>query len=219
MLGPMGAHVISALRVMTPSEIDRYARSSGTRRVRAMAAGAEDFDLSNSQSYEQGYDHEQERSESAGFTPLTEAEIIPIDSYKSKGEQSKHKSDSSFQTSQNRAHEPPGAGPPPRSGSPPGHNGGSELESLGIFSNKKIHAFKKAKEDSARLKEDSSTVFLLKVRESLKKANNLIIGSLALKLYLQTANADMTQAQPDIDNPEQELAQGSKGILINKKQF
>src|SRR5690554_3690013 len=49
MLGPMGAQIISLLKLVTPAEIDRYVRKSKSRPVKALAAGAEDFDLANSE--------------------------------------------------------------------------------------------------------------------------------------------------------------------------
>ena len=71
MLGPIGAHIMSVLRVMTPSEIDRYANTSEKRKVMAIAAGAEDLGLQDSNS-------RGTNSHSGSFKKMTEAEIIPI---------------------------------------------------------------------------------------------------------------------------------------------
>lgn len=206
MLGPMGAHVMSVLRVMTPAEIDRYAKTSGQKKVQAMAAGAEDLNLDNAQSFAH-----QKSPEKEEFKPLsTEAEIIPIkgrDSEPQKEHQEKsfdHQQPSSVYEEMDEDDEVQGNG---------------ELESLGIYSSKKISAFKKAQEKKRRSKEDSSSVFLLKQREKLKKTNHKMIGNVALKTYSQTMTADMTKAEVDIDDPDKELAEGSRGILVNKKHY
>lgn len=213
MLGPMGAYVISALRVMTPSEIDRYAKSSDKNTIRAVAAGAEDFDLSNSQSHPQG--SPPGGKDQSGFKPLnpmSDAEIIPIDSLKRKEQRERKEGqrEHSAQAGQEikTSHQPK---------TPPAGN--SELESLGIFSADKVNAHNKAMEEAAKASDDSPSIFLLKQRERLKKTNTKIIGHTALKNYTQAAHVEMAVAEPDMEDPDQELAHGSKGILVNKKHY
>ncbi|MCO4755310.1 MAG: hypothetical protein KC478_12565, partial [Bacteriovoracaceae bacterium] len=75
MLGPMGAFIMSILRVMTPAEIDRYAKTSSDGGVRAIAAGGEEFDLMDSDSF---VDEDQAKAEHKKAAPQGEAKIIPI---------------------------------------------------------------------------------------------------------------------------------------------
>lgn len=215
MLGPMGAHIISALRVMTPAEIDRYtAKDTKKIQTQALAAGGEEFDYSHStpfgQSEQKRSREEQERKENPNR--LGEAEIIPIDVAKAKQRDGEEELPARPKRNPKNSEEPEDAFMPS-----PGED--SELEKAGIVSSAKMNARQKALEDYRQAKEDSSTVFLLKERERLKKTNIKMAGNTALKTYFQTANADMSKAEPDLDDPDKEVAQGSKGILINKKHF
>ncbi len=184
MLGPIGAHIMSVLKVMTPSEIDRYARASEKRRPTAVAAGAEDFDLEDSQT---GNPH------SGSFKKMTEAEIIPI-----------------------RPEQNEKGGPPPegQSSKDPPHSNRSdeELESVGIFSGKKIQDMKNRAEDIAKAAEDSSSVFLIKQRAKLKETNVRMIGNTALKTYAETAHADMTQTEVDLEDPTKKQVMAQKAF-------
>lgn len=193
MLGPIGAHLMSVLRVMTPSEIDRYSQASERRKTTAVAAGAEDMDLDSSQLNGR-------QSHSGGFKKMTEAQIIPIRPEREEPERNENKA-------------------PPETLADETSSSERQLEEVGIFSQAKVEEVRKRAHDLARASEDSSSVFLLKQREKLKKSNNRMVGNAALKTYAQTAHAEMTQAEVDLESPDEELAQGSKGILINKKHF
>lgn len=82
MLGPIGAHVISVLRIMTPSEIDRYMDSGREKsRIEALAAGAENLTTNNNppSHYDQQTGEKADDTDHEEVGPGSgEARVIPI---------------------------------------------------------------------------------------------------------------------------------------------
>ncbi|MEX0797996.1 MAG: hypothetical protein WD025_01040 [Bacteriovoracaceae bacterium] len=206
MLGPMGAFVMSVLRVMTPAEIDRHTKDSDRKRVQAAAAGAEGMDLSDAGSYP--YDGQTKDSKSS-FRQMTDAEIIPIQQFQEKNKSKKDR-DEGERESHATSH---------LSHDQTQKSKNSELERVGIYSSQKMNAIKEAENEKIKAGEESTTVFLLKQREKLKKTKSKMMSGSAIKTYAQAANAEMIEPEYDIDDPDQELAQGSRGILVNKKRY
>lgn len=215
MLGPMGAYVISALRLLTPSEIDRYTKPSSKKkaRVSAMAAGAEEYAVEE-------YAVEEFASDGAAGKPpdtaagsrakSSDAEIIPI---KGRGSPFHNKEEQAEQALDGPS---PGSDPPTRAEFIPMQPARVSVnaENQGQPENDSIQ-----KSQGKEAPGDLAAVFLLEERQKLKESNTKIAEGNALKSYNDIVNADFSQADSEDDYPEGERPQGLKGILINKKHY
>ncbi len=196
MLGPMGAVVMSVLKVMTPAEIERYSqgREAETEEVSKIAAGVESL---GSGSMESSFNHQKQDQNKKDWKPpndpekeFGEAKIIPIR-------------------------------PPPEESAPVESEPESELEEMGIISGEKQHAIKEAASAREKSEQDSATIFLIKERQRLKKVKHRLNTNEAFKTYEVSSSIEFFKPEPevDLDNPDKEDAIGSRGILINKKHY
>lgn len=214
MLGPIGSRVIDLLKVMTPSEIDRYITKKEAKvSSMPMAAGAEEFSL-NSEihshlSSKNSTDQDEEASNSDDQQLEHGAKIIPLDkNLSSMPEQIDdepyfiNREDDEFDLLIKKNVEST-----------------NELEKMGILSARKIQEINKIKKDREKRSEQSSTSFLLSQREKLKNLRSKMVESDAIKNYVKSINFESTTSEIDIDNLEEETSVGNKGILINKKQY
>ncbi|MCO4756236.1 MAG: hypothetical protein KC478_17270, partial [Bacteriovoracaceae bacterium] len=84
----------------------------------------------------------------------------------------------------------------------------------------KQHAMREAAHAKEKSGQESTTVFLITERKRLKKTSKKMNTSDALKTYNESANMDLRKPQIDLDaDPDKDEAIGSRGILINKKQY
>lgn len=205
MLGPMGAVVMNVLKVMTPSEIERYSQGREAEEVSKIAAGAESISSGGAGSsfnpQSESHHKKKEHPPNESLNDSGEAKIIPI-------------------REQMPIRPPPKAPPPdePKSTKVEPEN---ELEGMGIVSGEKQHAIKEAASAREKSKQDSATIFILKERERLKKSKSKMNTSEAFKTYAESSNLEFykPEIEVDLDDPDKEEAIGSRGILINKKHY
>jgi hypothetical protein len=192
MLGPKGSTIISILKVLTPSEIDRYTEEQGFEESDIkVASGAEGFELSSFshlQTDEQTSAKSAEQSEEveAQLDEFeNEAKIIPINS--------------SIQLEES-------------------HLKASGLEALGIESRHSVQERKSRDEEYENSKKESTTVFILNQREQLKESQNKLVSQAAILEYKKSATQEVYN-KGDHGSDENRVSTGSSGILINKKHY
>lgn len=217
MLGPMGARIIDVLKIMTPNEIDRYTekpQKEVTVDIKK-AAGGEEFDVIHSppQSGRILKKEQNQQEEQAPNEPEHQAKIIPLNKESSehleakenvKKEEQNLKSEIDIEDDE-EFHQ--------------NNKAQNELEQAGIMSAAKIEALKRKKLNELKKKQESTTNFIIKQREKLKKTKDRLIEMEAIKNYNNNSNVDISNDEIDIDNPEEEQSIGSKGILVNKKHY
>lgn len=207
MLGPMGAKIIDLLKIMTPNEIDKYVEKKeevSSANIQ-LAAGAEEFDVKNSPKNIPINKKSHQNEEESDDEVQHEAKIIPI-----------HKD---VEVPENEEHEEPEEENLEEDLEYSVSNKDKELEAAGIFSAQKINALKKEKLKRLKAKQESTSNFILKEREKLKKTKLRLIEQDAIKNYNQNASVEKLNDEIDINNPEEEVIVGNKGILVNKKHY
>ena len=200
MLGPMGAVVMSALRVMTPSEIDRHAEKSGHGKIQPAAAGAEGFIPMNPDSYAGRGDRGQKSASSGKGSEG--AKIIPIRGFSEQTTQEEEEQEALVSKNELKKG---------RAGSR------EEAQEKRAASSSNIQGGAPSPKTSEAKRESAEPIFLLKEREKLKKIQNQMNGSEALKSYAQSSKKELVH--PESGSEEREKAQGSRGILINRKHY
>lgn len=216
MLGPMGARIIDILKIMTPNEIDSYIEKP-QKEVTAdikKAAGGEDFDVTHSPAQsgrKLKKDENQQQDDQANQEPEHQAKIIPLNKESSEHLAAKENEENEDQSLESEIEDEKEFH----------HNdkAQNELEQAGIMSAAKIEALKRKRLNELKKKQDSTTNFIIKQREKLKKTKVRLIEMEAIKNYNINSNIDKLNDEIDIDNPEEEVSIGSKGILVNKKHY
>jgi len=218
MLGPIGASLMSIMRVLTPSEIDRYVDvQSDTKATQLRAVGGETMSFDERESHmEDSYKGPPEKEKS-------QAKIIPISDFQ------KDKKDPKSQQKG-----PPKSliGPPPNNIHEfhpheedylPGQSSHlDELESIGIFTSSHLKEEQERKIAKEKSGQESTTVFILSQREKLLDSTKKLVGQSAIKEYQVTSSQEIVQrdlTEDDYDEDGELLASGSKGILVNKKHY
>lgn len=229
MLGPIGANIISILKVLTPSEIDIHADISEKEISGAIAVGAEDQNFDHASSYlrEDHADEFKNKQMTKDCEEETEAQLQT----KSRFEANEAKED-------NEANE---AKVIPinekvqlfdKSMFPPEQ---SELNSLGIYSAQQLSEHAKYLQQAKDKSKDSTSVFILKQRERLKSTRTKMIEQKAIGEYKKSSSIDIASKKmrhvkdegdinqdkdKDENNNEQQLRDSHfKGILLNKRHY
>ena len=214
MLGPMGSTIISILRVLTPSEIDRYTEEhsvveSVNGQVGKIASGAEGFepsDFSSSQKFSQAQKDNQQHNE---VELEHEAKIIPINS----SIEIEHKPlDIPVPVKEIELEEADGKSTNNNS------NILNALESIGIEPKKTLRRKEERKRDQENAKKESTSIFILNEREKLKESQNKLAGQAAILEYKKSATQEITNSNAK-DNKKEKCSSSSSGILINKKHY
>ena len=214
MLGPIGSELMSILRILTPDELNRYLDSKEEGKVEAkVAVGGENLSFDHNQSSL----GKQSNSNSKKFNKDNQAEIIPIDRYKSKPPEenvvnNEERFENDLKQESHDSQEKP---------SQSHHRGpaSSELESIGVLSASKIKQLESQKLAEELKGRDSTTAFLLKEREKMQVSKKKLMERQAFKLYQSTANQELFEDDEDFGELDEDLSVGLKGILINKKHF
>jgi hypothetical protein len=89
------------------------------------------------------------------------------------------------------------------------------LESVGIINTEKQKIIDEIHKKKAKLKEDSSTLFLIKQRSKLKNCQEKLQTQDAIKSYKKSSTEDSKSKYDEEGKP----IVGSTGILVNKKHF
>jgi hypothetical protein len=198
MLGPMGSTIISILRVLTPSEIDRYTEDQVVpENAIKIASGAEGFepDSSSSRSHQsfRNKDEEGKNLESKDYEVEHEAQIIPINA--------------SVKIESKPDHIPDNAEPREEL---------SGLAVVGIESKQALKDKENLRLEREDSKKESTSVFILNQRERLKRSQNKLVGQAAILEYQKSATQEMLNSN---DDDEDSKVSGASGILINKKHY
>jgi hypothetical protein len=89
------------------------------------------------------------------------------------------------------------------------------LESVGIINTEKQKVLDEIQKRKDKLKEDSSTLFLIKQRNKLKNCQEKLQTQDAIKSYKKSSTEDSKSKYDEEGKP----IVGSTGILVNKKHF
>jgi hypothetical protein len=216
MLGPMGARIIDLLKIMTPSEIDRY-MDKPQKEVAAdvkKASGGEDFDVMHSHpnsgrklkrdnnSHDESHSDNGQAEHQAKIIPLNQESSKKLEEIQAKQENLKESREVDEPETEYRE-----------------SKGEHDLESAGILSAAKIDAIKRKKLKELKAKQDSTTNFIIKQRDKLKQTKLKLIEMEAIKNYNNSSNIEKLNDEIDLENPDEEVCVGAKGILVNKKHY
>lgn len=214
MLGPIGSNLMQLLRVLTPSEIDRYSEDvvNNTKvELLAIAAGAEDMSTTQ-------HEHDPRSADAYKKPPVAgideeeelKAKIIPIND-----KVKKELSDQEEQSQKDKADEfqPIELGRFAES---------SGLESIGILSKSQVSAIETEKRKRENDKKESTTVFILNQREKLKGSQNKLAEQAAILQYRKNASQEFIKheiSEDELDDDFEPSTSDSCGILVNKKHY
>ncbi len=208
MLGPMGSTIMSILRVLTPSEIERYTDSIYEEgQVTKIAAGAEGFEPFDhprekfTPKLVPSVEDESDEPSSNEDTSQTKAKIIPINETiklenipiaiqhlpEKKDKNLNHDKKKSMNT----------------------------LRDLGLKSSKEILDEQRLIQEIKNQSKDSTSVFLLTEREKLRESKEKISSLMAIFEYRKSATQELMTKDPEEE--EEYTISGSSGILINTK--
>ena len=173
MLGPLGSTLMSIMRVLTPSEIERYAHevvSAEEAKVMSIAAGAEGYEMLSDSHLEHG---------SGGH----KAKIIPINEAAEKELKELEEPDLEKPKKQAKKSD-------------------NSLGSLGILSAGELNEQEAKKKKLNDSKKESTSIFILNQRERLKKSQNKLAGQAAILEYKKSASQEMIQSDNTHDDEE-----------------
>ncbi|MBD66841.1 MAG: hypothetical protein CME62_16680 [Halobacteriovoraceae bacterium] len=209
MLGPIGADIMSIFRLLSPSEIDRYMEYEEDQEASvtpaAMASGGEEFSFQQKSAYKQSKHSEEHQ---AKIIPLhqddhqqSSQDNLPDDEHPSDSRPSLSELEAKVENLKNNLKA----------------NG---LESVGILSAASLRNIEKKRLAEESKNKDSTTAFLIKEREKMRQSKRRIIEQHAFKTYIASAACEIYEVDDSADDDEETLdASGTKGILVNKKQF
>lgn len=214
MLGPIGADLMSILKVLTPSEIDLYSETEEEVVAQSMAVGAENINYdehapSAGRDYKNKGQHE---SDNAEDDELEKAKIIPINK---KVEQELSENGEFFEEKQELKIS--------KEKKILINSEKNSLNAIGILSKnqqKEIEDERRKKENS---KKDSTSVFILNQRNKLKQSQMKLIEQKAIRQYQQNASAEILAvreiSENEIEEDQEIRDSSSKGILVNKRHY
>lgn len=215
MLGPIGANLMSILKVLTPSEIDLYSETYEDSVAQHMAVGAENiqYDGHNSSSandYKKKLSRPGEDTTSEEEEDLEKAKIIPINK---KVEQELSKRDESFKQKLEI----------PQSIKASSSTDNNSLNAIGILSKNQQLEIEEKRRKQENESKDSTSVFILNQREKLKQSRMKLVEQKAIMQYQKNASAEILTAKDssdeDYDDDGEVRDNSSKGILVNKRHY
>ena len=229
MLGPIGSNLMTILKVLTPSEIERYSQegmAGASEVVRkspiALAAGGEFFNLDD------------DENSPANPKNQTKAKILPLRRRNEKEEEETPEEDpyAGFPKVEEKEESEEIAAKSesfkPLVTKEEEHliaksvSTGSDLEQVGILSGNQIKQIEEQKKKKAEAKKDSATIFLLKQRRKMQESKSKLIEQSAISNY-KKSGYEKVNVQIDIDDDDidEKLKNNSpsSGILVNKKTY
>ena len=213
MLGPIGANLMSILKVLTPSEIDLYSEMEEEIVAQPIAVGAENIQYdehssSLAEEYKRKLAQEQDEETIEDDEP-EKAKIIPINK---KVEQELSENGEFFEQKQKLE-----ISEDRKSFQTPDKN---SLNAIGILSKHQQREIEEEKQRQENSKKDSTSVFILDQREKLKKSRMRLVEQKAISQYKKNASAEiMIQKEDSEDEVEETRDSSSKGILVNKRHY
>lgn len=215
MLGPIGANLMSILKVLTPSEIDLYSEVNEEVVAQPMAVGAENIQYdehssSLAEEYKRKLAHGQDEEATEDDEP-EKAKIIPINK---KVEQELSENGEFFEQKPKLE-----ISKDKKNFSAPDKN---SLNAIGILSKNQQREIEEEKQRQENSKKDSTSVFILDQRERLKQSRMRLVEQKAISQYQKNASAEiMIPKEASEENVEDEEIRdsSSKGILVNKRHY
>ena len=217
MLGPIGSNLINILKVLTPAEIESYSNEGVIGESRqvgktafALAAGAEN--LSRDQgNFKSLHEMKEEKAKILPFKKDTDSnkddDGSKKDPYAYKAEPVKDDTDTEIEEEQEQPLESKLS------------SGGTELESIGILSSKKIKEIQQEHQRKQEATKDSATLFLLKQRKKLQSSKTKLTEQTALENYNKILSEK--SFAKEYDEVEEKVVEEeiTKGVLVNKKSY
>lgn len=224
MLGPIGANLMSILKVLTPSEIDMYSELQEDKIVQPVAVGAEDIQYESGSSHlkeeyqaqlakEKGQEEQLEATEE-------KAKIIPINK-KAKEELDRIDEEMSSNSQKEQHDENPRHKAQGQS-QVSSHDDDNELNTIGIYSSQQMRDHQRQLQEQEAKKKESTSVFILNQRAALKNSRSKMIEQKAIQQYQKNSATDMLTkevTEEDLADDAEMRDSNSKGILLNKRHF
>lgn len=217
MLGPIGANLMSILKVLSPSEIDLYSEVNEEVIVQAMAVGAENLQYdehtsSLAEDYKRRLAKKDEDDSEQESEDSEKAKIIPINK---KVEQELSENGEFF--AQKQKLEIPEEKKIIQS------SDGNSLNAIGILSKNQQQEIDYKRKEAENSKKDSTSVFILDQREKLKQSRMKLVEQKAIMQYQKNSSAEMFSAkevsEDELNEDQETWDSSSKGILINKRHY
>ncbi len=216
MAGVFGAHVLQALKLLTPMELDRLTDALTTsEKVKKVSVVSEDgaVDVDAHDLDEQSEKQEGEQGESDDLSEF-EAQVLPFRK-KSQSGIAEGSTDDEEEAILLKEEEKPNEDPRDGAVPIPTHPGvaaESRLEKAGIYSHERMMLEKQEAEKKEKDKRPSTTVFILSEKEKTKRSQSKLQGQVARAVYA-------TQAAVDVANADKEDMSKStvQGVLLDKK--
>ena len=214
MLGPIGANLMSILKVLTPSDIDVYSSKIEEEEVliRPLAVGAEGVNYGGTSS--SSGDQPKKNLVSENDTEehnLEKAKIIPLNQKIAEELEAKLSEEiyaQKIKIDQNL-----------KVNVSPGQSGGNSLSALGILSQSDQYELDKEKQRKENEEKESTSVFILNQRDVLKKSRMRLVEQKAIAQYQKNSNSDFALKEQSEGEEEESQENGSKGILVNKRHY
>jgi len=231
MAGIFGANTISALRLLSPSEISRITGVNSKKKVNSSGqiVSDEDGTLISADGSKNTNQSAEERNNVLYLKKENQNEADKKeDSYKDKKvNQTSTSSSSSSSIKGNQTNKKISKEGGKKDGhedlihnqlgQPTNSKANNSLEMAGIYSAEKIRLEEetKRKKEKEKENEDSSTIFLLKEKDKVKESQKKLKIKEVLESYKNNANMDLNKNSDDDDLSKYE----NQGILLNKKQY
>jgi hypothetical protein len=217
MLGPIGSDIMSIFRLLSPAEIDKYIEAKKVQKISgSMAASGESLSFDDHEPHA-GKDellrHNSEGKASAQVIPINKNIKLPKEVENQNagepnliaGAEVPHKV--SNELAQHKLVSP--------------QKPKSDLEKMGVLSASSVRLQELNRLEEELRGRDSTTAFLIKEREKMRRSKMRLVEQHAYKTYKVNANQEMLDSSnKDADEEDDEESSNStKGILINKKHF
>lgn len=210
MLGPIGASLMSIMRVLTPAEIELYIeRAKEDKVVAPVAVGAEgepgDYIDKNRPSTKK---FSSQSNDENNFENENVIELFPKEQNDVEEEKVSLISIEEFDSNLNTKESLKNV-----------DVGNSELESIGVYSSATLKEQQRKIEEERKKATPSSSVFLINERRKLKGSQQKLKEQAAIDNYNKNSEIEFIKKEIDLDSEDdQELhSSGVSGILINKK--
>jgi hypothetical protein len=219
MFGPIGSDIMSIFRLLSPAEIDKYIEAKKVQKISgSMAASGESLSFDEHGSHtgeDQLRSKLSEQAESAEVIPINKNIKLPSEDQSSEaGQETEHEGKPEFQNefTQHKLISP-------EVNSTETSRPKSDLEKMGVLSASTLRLQELNRLEEELQGRDSTTAFLIKEREKMRKSKMRLVEQHAYKVYKKNANQELIDSSQELEEDEEEVSNSTKGILINKKHY
>lgn len=217
MLGPIGSDIMSIFRLLSPTEIDKYIEAKKVQKISgSMAASGESL------SFDEHAPHTgQDQLEKHNSEGKPVGKVIPINKDIKLPEEVVNENESELKPQQFDNELVQHKLVPKEKSIPLSSAPKTDLEKAGVLSASTIRLQELNRLEEELKGRDSTTAFLIKEREKMRKSKMRLVEQHAYKTYKVNANQEMIDSSNrDVDeDDDEESSNSTKGILINKKHF